>query len=75
VFTFNPTTAYTRPPARQANKGPLWFRKFDRNGDGELSRSEFPGTREQFDAIDANHDGYITVEEAEAYDQKVRPKK
>lgn len=75
VFTFNPTNAYTRPPVRQATKGPLWFRKFDRNGDGELSPGEFPGTTEQFDAIDANHDGYITAEEAVAYDKKVRPKK
>ena len=75
VFTFTPTNTYTRPPVRQATKGPVWFRKFDRNGDGEVSRSEFPGTREQFDQIDANRDGYITIEEAEAYDKKVRVKK
>jgi Ca2+-binding EF-hand superfamily protein len=75
VFSFNPTTMYTRPPLRQSTRGPLWFRKFDRNGDGELSRSEFPGTREEFDRIDTNHDGYISAEEAEAADKKMRPKK
>jgi len=75
VFAFNPTTMYTRPPVRQTTKGPLWFRKFDRNGDGELSRAEFPGTQEEFDRIDTDHDGYITAEEAEAADKKMRARK
>jgi Ca2+-binding EF-hand superfamily protein len=75
VLGFSPQSAYFQQPVRQAATGPLWFRKFDRNGDGEVSRSEFPGTREEFDRIDTNHDGYITVEEAEAYDKKARPKK
>ena len=75
VFAFNPTTMYTRPPVRQTTGGPLWFRKFDRNGDGELSRAEFPGSREEFDRIDTDHDGYITAEEAEAADKKMRAQK
>lgn len=54
-------------------KGPLWFRKMDRNGDGDVSRAEFIGAKEEFDAIDVNHDGLISLEEAEAYDQKMRP--
>jgi Ca2+-binding EF-hand superfamily protein len=54
-------------------KGPLWFRKMDRNGDGDVSRSEFVGTREEFDKIDTDHDGLISLEEAEAYDKKMRP--
>lgn len=68
----NPTAMYSQPPARQSNRGPAWFRKFDRNADGELSRSEFPGRAADFDRIDANHDGFITVEEAEAFDKATR---
>jgi Ca2+-binding EF-hand superfamily protein len=54
------------------NRGPLWFRKMDRNSDGELSRSEFLGRSEEFDRIDTDHDGRITAEEAEAYDKAQR---
>jgi len=55
-------------------KGPLWFRKMDRNGDGDVSRTEFLGTKEEFDAIDTDHDDLISLEEAEAFDQKMREK-
>lgn len=75
TLNFNPVTVYSQPAIRQQSRGPLWFRKFDRNGDGELSRNEFPGTREEFDRIDANHDGYISVDEAEAYDKLMRKEK
>jgi hypothetical protein len=44
----------------------------DRNGDGDVSRSEFLGTKAEFDAIDTDHDGLISLEEAEAYDKKMR---
>ncbi len=53
-------------------KGPLWFRKMDRNGDGDVSRGEFLGTKAEFDAIDTDHDGLISLEEAEAFDKKMR---
>jgi Ca2+-binding EF-hand superfamily protein len=62
-------------PPRQAPRGPAWFVKMDRNGDGDVSRKEFLGTDEQFKEIDTDGDGLISVEEAEAYDRKVRGKK
>ncbi|WP_193376965.1 EF-hand domain-containing protein [Frigoriglobus tundricola] len=55
-------------------KGPLWFRKMDRNGDGDLSRGEFIGTRSEFDEIDTDRDGLISLDEAEAWDNRLRPK-
>jgi len=75
VFSFNPAMVYTQPVNRQSTRGPLWFRKFDRNGDGEVSRSEFPGSQAEFDRLDTNKDGYISVEEAEAADKAMRVRK
>jgi Ca2+-binding EF-hand superfamily protein len=59
-------------PFRDRSRGPLWFRKMDRNGDGDLSRREFLGTAEQFRRIDANGDGLIDVGEAERADKALR---
>ena len=45
------------------------WKKWDANGDGRLSRDEVanaPRLSQQFDAIDANHDGFLTVEELQA---------
>lgn len=55
-------------------KGPLWFRKLDRNSDGDISRAEYIGTKAEFDAIDADHDDLISLDEAEAWDKKMREK-
>ena len=52
----------------------MWFRKMDRNADGDVSRSEYLGTRAEFDAIDADADDLISLEEAETYDEKLRPR-
>lgn len=49
-------------------KGPLWFRKMDRNGDGDVSQREFLGTAEDFKRIDTDGDGLIDAKEAEKAD-------
>ena len=54
------------------SRGPLWFRKMDRNRDGDLSRREFLGTAAQFRLLDTDGDGFISVEEAEAADRRLR---
>jgi Ca2+-binding EF-hand superfamily protein len=53
-------------------RGPLWFRKMDRNGDGDVSRKEFLGTEEEFQRMDLDGDGLISVEEAEKADALFR---
>jgi Ca2+-binding EF-hand superfamily protein len=57
------------PFSRVTAKGPLWFRKMDRNGDGDVSPREFLGTAEDFKKIDANGDGLIDPQEAEKADE------
>jgi Ca2+-binding EF-hand superfamily protein len=56
------------PPKPQV--GPLWFQKMDRNHDGDVSRREFLGTEEQFNKLDADRDGLISAQEAEAAEKK-----
>jgi Ca2+-binding EF-hand superfamily protein len=61
------------PPVPLA--GPLWFRKMDRNHDGDVSRREFLGTDEEFRKIDTDGDGLISREEAEKADALFRKQK
>jgi hypothetical protein len=44
----------------------------DRNADGDVSRSEYLGTRAEFDSIDADRDDLISLQEAEGHDAKMR---
>ncbi len=62
----------TRPAS---TLGPLWFRKMDRNGDGDVSRREFLGSPEQFQKLDLDGDGFISLEEAIKADALMRAKK
>ena len=58
----------TAPSAQR--RGPAWdavLARDDKNKDGKVSREEFSGPKELFDRIDANHDGFITREEHEAF--------
>jgi Ca2+-binding EF-hand superfamily protein len=59
-------------PLPRRSAGPLWFRRMDRNRDGDVSRREFLGSDEEFRKIDTDGDGLISVEEAERYDKLMR---
>jgi Ca2+-binding EF-hand superfamily protein len=69
-----PPLAGVSTPSGPVSKGPLWFQKMDRNGDGMVSLREFLGSKEDFQKIDTNGDGLISAEEAEAFDARVRRK-
>jgi len=51
-----------------SSRGPAWFRKMDRNGDGDVSLREWLGTEEDFKKVDLDGDGLISAEEAEKAD-------
>lgn len=53
-------------PGIESLTGPQWFRRMDRNQDGDLSRREFLGTREQFEKLDSDGDTLVSASEAEA---------
>ena len=46
--------------------GPIWFQRWDRNNDGDITWREFLGPRDAFDQLDADHDGLIDPKEASA---------
>jgi hypothetical protein len=50
---------------RDALSGPEWFKRMDRNQDGDVSRREFLGSAEQFTRLDADADGLLNASEAE----------
>jgi Ca2+-binding EF-hand superfamily protein len=68
TFTGGPVAAPGYGPAGQPKeepRGPLWFRKMDRNSDGDVSPREFLGTSEDFQRLDLNADGLIDANEAD----------
>ncbi|MEW6357669.1 MAG: alpha/beta hydrolase fold domain-containing protein [Planctomycetota bacterium] len=53
-----------------AQQAEQFFKRNDRDNDGKLSRDEFPEQfKRMFDRIDANKDGFITIEEDKAFRQ------
>jgi EF hand len=66
----SPHPAVVLVKKQRQRPGPAWFLAMDRNGDGDVSRAEFLGTDEEFKAYDADGDGLISPDEAEAGDRK-----
>jgi Ca2+-binding EF-hand superfamily protein len=53
-----------------------FFQQYDRNRDGYLERNELPEPlREQFDRLDANHDGRISPEELQRGMASIMPRR
>jgi Ca2+-binding EF-hand superfamily protein len=47
----------------EGGRGKRMFQRFDKDGDGKVSRAEFPGGDEAFKAMDKDGDGFVTAEE------------
>jgi Ca2+-binding EF-hand superfamily protein len=63
----NQMVAQSSPSFEQREAfGPIWFRRMDRNSDGDLTWNEFLGPREVFHRIDKDGDGLIDPQEAAA---------
>lgn len=50
----------------EGGRGKRMFQRFDKDGDGKVSRAEFPGGDEAFQAMDKNGDGFVTADEVPA---------
>jgi len=50
--------------ARPSESTPPWFIAMDRNRDQGISWREFLGTRQQFNELDTDHDGFLVADEA-----------
>ena len=75
MFGGSPRVGPPPLPRRAAAKPPQWFRKMDKNNDGDVSRREWLGTDEEFAAIDVDGDGLISVAEALAFEAKKKKDK
>jgi Ca2+-binding EF-hand superfamily protein len=75
-FVYGQPQPQKKPAAADA---PVWFRKMDRNGDGDISPKEWLGTEEEFREMDTDGDGLVSAAEARRFDarkkQEARNKK
>lgn len=50
-----------RPQTESADPWEYYRNKYDKDGDGEISRKEYGRPREYFDQLDRDHDGVLTA--------------
>ena len=62
----NPNANVGVPRFTPDTSGPTWFRKMDRNQDGDVAWREFLGPRADFDRIDSDGNALIDLNEAAA---------
>ena len=67
----SPTRGFVSPPFGRG-RAPVWFKKMDRNGDGDVSAREFNGPPSLFQRMDPDGDGLISPEEARAYEKAMK---
>ncbi len=61
--------AQRQPPAEGQSRNSRFGRQMDANGDGKISREEFPGPKETFDQFDKDKDNFLSNDERNAMRQ------
>ena len=61
--------AQQQRPGGSTGRGGSFGRQMDANGDGKISREEFPGPKEMFDQFDKNKNNFLSEEERNAMRQ------
>jgi len=56
----------SRPP-RAPRSWPAWAESMDANQDGDIARDEFIGLPAQFDQMDQDHDGFLSMHEVNSF--------
>ena len=64
VLLFVVSQGYPTSLARTKTSEVEWFRRMDRNADGDVSRREFTGSPAAFSRFDKDRDGLIAPSEA-----------
>ncbi|WP_409439040.1 DUF1566 domain-containing protein [Psychromonas sp. GE-S-Ul-11] len=63
-LAFTKSDNETHGQQKQSSQHNRFIKRLDKNGDNRVSSDEFHGNRTQFNYLDTNKDGYISVQEA-----------